>query len=1499
MDIEMKYPIFGERAFSFRQFAPEGFGFETPTMQPMDIPEDRFLCGEQLLIWSVDEPIPLNQKIWLYNVIETDVWNDQLIFTYVFDQYSSWSPCPQPETTGVIRILEWFAGGFGGWKSAGSFLRYNLGIRSQFVAVEKDLEIATAYALTHRAALIRNPKTLPESVFFSYQDWVIQSDIGNPGIRKAIHAWQPNIVTISSPCPPWSRATRAGGLSTADGRLLIQSILEARWIRAPLILFEQVFGFAVHVHKSMVLRVLNFCGYQLVFQRSFDLKEVSQTSRIRWLAIAKRVHSQHPMHPFMSWPKSDVPAFASPMLELTGDHRQQTLVTDGMLHAASNPTLLKGAAKLTPDQVLRSRVYQPEAPLPTFMARYGTQHMIDESTLITHGYFGHFVADPHASKGFRLWHPAEIALIHGLTDVLFLPDDFTMANRIVGNMIATQHALVLLCHAITILQNSPVNTHQVFQLFEEQRFKASTCHLMPAAHGYFVKKQQTLFTRDFMHAIQALPTWKASGDTHRIWHPIHGDICLDELILQLTTQPLPSLSQITIEDHGADEADDGFTLTYLDTPQWTPMLKGELQMKSKLSFWYSADMPGMTIERVWNHDFDITFQTTDQQLTAILQPSNATKDVLEEPAQTCALVLTEKELLLVSVDPDEALSRQSHITSVAPKLFDQYGELNAAQTARFETIITDTKIQHAQQELSALCILAASQQAIMQTIPCPQDDAIRLQFCGDPSVTQILCQFWSNCMHPDSLTALGRQLQRGDNYIDFSPVSTQGVVPKTPFAIALAVAAFRSIMDSFACPAATGQEVLILQKARPLWRGYLHPSTDLRSIAFIMGFAMQPFAPDAHHMFKSKGKAQMPLVTIADLTSPHDSRIPVILLTEQGGVPLRLTGGGAKLQQKAVQQNAIATTLLEHGYTLDWTTQTVETLISRTSIHRLQAITSQAKTSARLQDILKLCQEHKVTMQDPVKPQSRPPAAGAPWHKRKKRDEVTLNLSDYIILDDFFHYEDGTKAQQLSALRPQANGICLMTAKEAMPVIQEQKKLSSDELAIIVIDKEYPAGLPATEVTFPAKDIQGQTVLLCGKLYQLGNKMLKITSGNPQQVSANTCQLAAITLYKEDWSPDQWLEATQSTMAFIRKALSQDDVDRSVQAIWGRSLRNGRAAASPSEATTIQVHATIESAGYDKILTRSGFNKLFFTPKQANGRPDTTYRVLWLKADLPKAIGLSAQTTACLGLVRGRNPAYGLRYNATDFDTAWRTLFPQTDVPDQFQGHEMFKIENLPFGTSTKMLSDWANAYKWDARPFRALGPTSWIMQAKTAPPDTLPMFNTTPLLIRHLPPRDSQKSRSILGPRPKTTKPVMHNQDPWQSGADPWGAWTPNTGLPAAMAAPPPRQMEGPIEAKFKAQDEKIAAIQANLEKMQVNQQQQAQAAQQEFENVKQREQAEFQKVQTGMQQIRQELDHSLAQTMRAHSQAMEQQFKELKSMFQSTSVKRSQPEEADAPMT
>jgi len=119
------------------------------------------------------------------------------------------------------------------------------------------------------------------------------------------------------------------------------------------------------------------------------------------------------------------------------------------------------------------------------------------------------------------------------------------------------------------------------------------------------------------------------------------------------------------------------------------------------------------------------------------------------------------------------------------------------------------------------------------------------------------------------------------------------------------------------------------------------------------------------------------------------------------------------------------------------------------------------------------------------------------------------------------------------------------------------------------------------------------------------------------------CKVTAVTLWQQDWCMEEWNAALQQSSQFVKDAYAQDMPDVIVSC-WGRSLRKGRQVATNAEATSIQLHCSIVAEQFNSFLAKSGFNRIWTTPKNRDGRISEDYRVLWVPGELQHVTALAA-----------------------------------------------------------------------------------------------------------------------------------------------------------------------------------------------------------------------------------------------------------------------------------
>ena len=168
------------------------------------------------------------------------------------------------------------------------------------------------------------------------------------------------------------------------------------------------------------------------------------------------------------------------------------------------------------------------------------------------------------------------------------------------------------------------------------------------------------------------------------------------------------------------------------------------------------------------------------------------------------------------------------------------------------------------------------------------------------------------------------------------------------------------------------------------------------------------------------------------------------------------------------------------------------------------------------------------------------------------------------------------------------------------------------------------------------------------------------------------------------------------------------------------------------------------------------------------------WRIICLdqSVDLQQATILAAKIPEGAGLVSQQN-CLALRVPKGAFGNAWKTLFLATPQPEDIDTFGVYKVECLPYGVTSKMLSAWSTHYSWKAKPLRAMGPRAWLLGTSQEPSGVTMHFNGSPVLIRELKARMQNPSNPIIaGPKP-TMQPTSTGANIGPLLTDQWANYT------------------------------------------------------------------------------------------------------------------------------
>lgn len=113
-----------------------------------------------------------------------------------------------------------------------------------------------------------------------------------------------------------------------------------------------------------------------------------------------------------------------------------------------NPAMMPGRSKnLDKSTIIKYRLPNLWSALPTFMAKYGEQHLLPAASLAAKGLFGFFARQ---GATFRFFTPVEICLLHAHWGAVILLKPKRVSYEHLGNKITILHSLSVLVPALQL-----------------------------------------------------------------------------------------------------------------------------------------------------------------------------------------------------------------------------------------------------------------------------------------------------------------------------------------------------------------------------------------------------------------------------------------------------------------------------------------------------------------------------------------------------------------------------------------------------------------------------------------------------------------------------------------------------------------------------------------------------------------------------------------------------------------------------------------------------------------------------------------------------------------------------------------------------------------------------------------------------------------------------------------------------------------------------------------
>ena len=514
-----------------------------------------------------------------------------------------------------------------------------------------------------------------------------------------------------------------------------------------------------------------------------------------------------------------------------------------------------------------------------------------------------------------------------------------------------------------------------------------------------------------------------------------------------------------------------------------------------------------------------------------------------------------------------------------------------------------------------------------------------------------------------------------------------------------------------------------------------------------------------------------------------------------------------------------------------------------------------------------------------------------------RHELMQMDLEGVQLEPGFLTSGNGTIINQIGALVPKKTGVVLVKEQHIHSWLSEGQTISPDPLAAFVVGKlSQGTSLDVTDLCLPARDAQGRPILLSGQLVQFGQSLVKYVHKNDEKVLDIHTKIVAITAWKDEIQNDQWDSIIRSPFKALLGMIHEHEATTEFHASWGTSFHKQGQAVGKHEAESIQLHATIDERFLPALLRLSGMMGLYINPKPKQDDNIEEWKIIWLpiqvkaSGSIEEAMRLLSKIDEPYGLVRSKTN-FGIRVKQSDFERFFKVIKPNEPIPNSIHGKMMFKITPLPFGCTPIVIQEWLCVIKWEATVVRSLGPQTWLLAADCQPESAFLTFNGTTLLVRQIPGKQEKpKSAIIAGPRlPKLADPKGKDQLQMK---DPWAGYIP-TGQSQRISVATSSSSQGAptsgvMQTKLQQQDDKIAAMCEEVQKLKVSQQKMAENMNQKVADVTKTVENQKTEFSNQLQQVKLDLENSFQKAIQSQNNNIASGFQDIKNMFQQSQTNK-----------
>ena len=352
-----------------------------------------------------------------------------------------------------LNCVHFFCGAFSGWERALVWMgRKRFFCLQQSFSIDWNDEAMRVWQLRTNAVVL-NPPFGFDTTFTDLEYGILGNIQCDDWINIFRH--QTNLIfTMSPPCQPWSLGGKGQGFMSENGLCMAHAIRKVCHHRPVAVCFECADQIIKHEHYNLIKAAFRVAAYTLHWSTVMAMDRFGM-QRSRFLAV---------------WIRNDVVA-KSPQLSRLCD--VQMMKWNNSLYQFPIPDQVEHQLKLSKEllemygnvgflpkssrtrlgphpsvtDVLRARVLNEDDIVPTLVASYTQQHLIDHNHLCQKGIFAFLVEGP---QGFKFVDPFRFVSLLGapLSEIVPLPIKIDIAFRHLGNAISVPHALTTILVAL-------------------------------------------------------------------------------------------------------------------------------------------------------------------------------------------------------------------------------------------------------------------------------------------------------------------------------------------------------------------------------------------------------------------------------------------------------------------------------------------------------------------------------------------------------------------------------------------------------------------------------------------------------------------------------------------------------------------------------------------------------------------------------------------------------------------------------------------------------------------------------------------------------------------------------------------------------------------------------------------------------------------------------------------------------------------------------------------